>query len=291
MLEAWRMICSLIGVRTLCSLILTLSLGCAGDVEQSSPSSNAPAAPTAAVNEAPASGTTLEPSAPPKVTSDVLRLDEPREGATISSNPVELSGSLRAFENHALLRLLNDRGVVIVQRPLVATGDAGTIAPFSTSIFLTRDPGRRLTFELTTTSAKDGSVTQQIRRETTSALPMTELAIHFAAPSATDCSVTKPLTLRVPKSRSVARLLVECLLAGPPSDSGLSNPFPQTAVRGITRHGETLIVDFDGAMANIGGSCKASAIRAALERTLGQIEGVRKVEIRANGSAESALQP
>ncbi|HEY5611323.1 MAG TPA: GerMN domain-containing protein, partial [Thermoanaerobaculia bacterium] len=98
-----------------------------------------------------------------------------------------------------------------------------------------------------------------------------------------------------PATQSIARFLVEALLAGPtPEQSARSAtaPFPRgAAVRSLNLRDGILTVDFDDAMSNVGGSCRALALRAMLERTLGGLNGGAKVRITANGREETALQP
>ena len=58
----------------------------------------------------------------------------------------------------------------------------------------------------------------------------------------------------------------------------------------ILRDG-TLTVDFNERLQNVGGSCRAQMIRAAVTETLSRLPSVKKVVITAGGSETLALQP
>lgn len=282
--------------------LLLLSLGCTNgaqpaaqdDVATVTHETASPAAPRPAT-------TTAAPADPARTVSSsapTVILESPKDGGAIDANPILIRGRLRAFENHALLRLRDEHGEVIDQRPVTARGDVGQLNPFEATVYLTRDPGYALTVELLVDSPKDGSIVATAKRTWRFAVPSTDLSLAFSAAASgeRDCRRTLNVKRRVPKSTQLARLVVESLLAGPTADErsrGASAPFPspRPTILGITRREDLVIVDFDSSMSSVGGACRAEALRAMLERTLMALPGVARVEIRANGSAATALQP
>ena len=110
-----------------------------------------------------------------------------------------------------------------------------------------------------------------------------------------DCDHIVPFTREVPKSKAMARLLVEALLAGPTATekaAGATPVFPDHSdVRSVILRDGVLTVDFNERLQNVGGACAAQAIRSAVTQTVQQLPTVKRVVITAGGSAELALQP
>lgn len=207
-------------------------------------------------------------------------------------NPLLVFGHARTFENTVQVRVRDSRGVVLTEIYETSVGEMGHHNPFSARVWLVRDPGPSITLESFEYSAKDGSV-----RSLTS-LPIdvpgrrTAATVHF---STSECSATRPFRREVPFAVAVAGLLVEILVAGPTAEErakGASHPFPPgSRVRSVILRDSVLTVDFDERLRNVGGACRAEAIRTAVTRTLAQLPGVKSVVITAGGSRELALQP
>jgi spore germination protein GerM len=110
-----------------------------------------------------------------------------------------------------------------------------------------------------------------------------------------ECTGVVAFRRNVPKTQSIARLLVEALLQGPAADeraAGVTSPFPRgSAVRSVNLRDGVLTVDFNERLQNVGGACRADMIRTAVTRTLKRLPSVREVVITAAGSRELALQP
>lgn len=301
---------------TAVSLSLLLLAGCsntgpsADETVVERPSATTTASRSAEVPAAGGSGappTTPRDSAPaptpapaanaPRTGGPTVVLDQPAEGVVIRTNPLELRGRLIAFENHALLRVLDASGKLILQRPVTARGDLGTLNPFEESVLVTRDPGSRLTLELLVDSPKDGSIVARASRTYEHAVDSVaaELAFSHVTGGSSDCTKTLLVKRSLPKSQQHARMLLEALMNGPtPAESarGASSPFQASPrILGLVRRDDLLVVDFDQSMSSVGGSCRAQALRATIEETLKKIPGVKRVEIRAAGSAAQALQP
>jgi len=194
-------------------------------------------------------------------------------------------GTARTFENNVVVRLRDVSGALMSERFTTSRGEAGQHNPFSIEMFVRRDPGARVTIEALEYSAKDGSDRSLTRVTAPFAVELIDVTIYEHDPkrAPTDCSQVFPKRVRVPKSRSAARLLAEVLLDTP--------QFPKEAhVRSINLRDGVLTVDFNERLGNIGGACRALAIRASLEKTLGALPGVRQVVITVNGNRSLALQ-
>jgi hypothetical protein len=246
-----------------------------------------------------------KPSSPPPVTATATATAPPSTVApepveirniTISgvgiANPLVVSGLARTFENNVVLRARAADGAVIAEGFTTATGEMGQHSPYRGSLWLTREPGHRILVEALEYSAKDGSETNLVRVEKPFDVQPIEAALYF--PDAT-CTGVKAYTRRMPKSISMARLLVEALVQGPTAEErarGAAVAFPEGAgVQSVILRDGTLTVDFNERLQNAGGSCRAQMIRAAVTETLSRLPSVKKVVITAAGSEKLALQP
>jgi hypothetical protein len=207
-------------------------------------------------------------------------------------NPVTIAGRARTFENNVVLRARDAKGALIAEGFTTANGDMGHHNPYRGSLFLTRHPGNRIIVEALEYSAKDGSERSLVRTERPFAVETVEARLFFPDQS---CTGVKPYARRIPKTVSMARLLVEALIAGPiasETQKGAAAPFPKgSAIQSVNLRAGTLTVDFNDRLRNVGGSCQAQMIRAAVTHTLGALPTVKKVVITAGGSEALALQP
>jgi len=208
------------------------------------------------------------------------------------ANPLVVSGLARTFENNVVLRARATDGSVIAEGFTTATGEMGQHSPYRGSLWLTREPGNRITVEALEYSAKDGSETNLVRADKAFNVAPVEATLYFADEN---CTGVKPYTRRIPKTISMARLLVEALVQGPTSGErtrGAAVSFPKGAsVQSVILRDGTLTVDFNERLQNVGGSCRAQMIRAAVTQTLSRLPSVKKVVITAGGSEKLALQP
>ncbi len=224
-------------------------------------------------------------------------MSSPREGEPIRSNPIRISGTARTFENHVSVRVRDEEGQIIARSFTTARGDLGTFNPWEIDVFLTSWPGKHVLVEAFDVSAKDGSEQSLVKVSSPIAVEPRELELYFHDPkrAPNDCSQVFPVKRRAPSSVSLARLVVEALIAGPlPFEAGESatSPFPRgSQVRGIAIRDGVATVDFSEELRNVGGSCRAQAIRASVERSLSAVPGITRVVITAGGSEKLALQP
>jgi Immunoglobulin-like domain of bacterial spore germination/Sporulation and spore germination len=281
-------------------IALLLFVACSPAVEKTS---SAPETPTS--SSMPSSTSTAVPDTTP-VTETIVEEMTPEEDSTPQAgkernitisgvevaNPLVVSGLARTFENNVVLRARAADGSVIVEGFTTATGEMGQHSPYRGSLWLTRQPGNRIIVEALEYSAKDGSETNLTRVERPFNVAPVEATLYFADEN---CTGVKPYTRRIPKSISMARLLVEALVDGPTADErthGAAVSFPEhSAVQSVILRNGTLTVDFNERLQNVGGSCRAQMIRASVTETLRRLPAVKSVVITAGGSEKLALQP
>jgi hypothetical protein len=237
-------------------------------------------------------GTTTSPSPtattstpPPTQQNITIETVEP-------ANPVVIQGLARTFENNVVLRVRDARGGLITETFTTAEGEMGQHSPYTGRVWVTRDPGGRITVEALEYSAKDGAPQHLVSKSVPYPLETIEATVYFPDQSCTGVNAFKR---RLPKTVSLARLLVEALMAGPLAaerSAGATVPFPSgSAVKSVNLKGGTLTVDFNERLQNVGGACRAQMIRASVEKTLGALPNVSKVVLKAGGSEKLALQP
>ena len=213
--------------------------------------------------------------------------------SVVQANPLVVSGRARTFENTVQVRARDTEGNIIAAEHVTSVGEMGHHNPYTAQLWITRDPGPRLTVEAFEYSAKDGSV----RSLTSKVVPynVERMRLSLYQPVGNDCIQTRPFTRAVPKSVSLARLLVEALIAGPDAAekaAGAIFPFPRGSdVNSVVLRDGALTVDLNERLRNVGGSCAATAIRNSVTRTLSQLPTVKRVIITAGGSEKLALQP
>jgi hypothetical protein len=111
----------------------------------------------------------------------------------------------------------------------------------------------------------------------------------------TDCIEVFPLFRTVPKTNTINYTLQE-LLKGPSSlelSGGYSTSIPQDVfINSINIENKIAYVDFDSKLQNeVGGSCRVSAIRSQITKTLLQFDNIDEVIISIDGRSEDILQP
>ena len=210
------------------------------------------------------------------------------------TNPLTVFGRARTFENTVQVRARDATGRDIIEVFTTSAGEMGHHNPFSAQLWISRDPGPRVTVEAFEYSANDGSVRSLINREVPYAVDRTQVTLMFPV-DGNDCTVTRAFARTVPKAVAISRLLVEALVAGPDSTeqgAGARSPFPKgSRVQSVGLRDGTLTVDFNERLQNVGGSCAASAIRESVTQTLRRLPTVQRVVITAGGSERLALQP
>ena len=266
-------------MRTLAAIALAMMTACAGDE---------PAAKNDRIGQTSATAATG--------TSATPRRDQQSQEIFIDSvttqNPLVVYGRARTFENTVQVRARDARGSVITEVFTTSVGEMGHHNPFVANVWLARPPGAQVIVESFEYSAKDGSVRSLTADTVAFPIPSSSFTLDFPG---SDCTRTVTVRRMAPRTVAVARLLAEILVAGPDSSeraAGAESVFPRgSQVQSvILRQGE-LTVDFNERLQNVGGSCAAQAIRAAVTATLSRLPSVRRVVITAGGSQDLALQP
>jgi hypothetical protein len=268
--------------------------------EPSLPGTSAPSESTATRAPAPSAPAPPTQTAEPGDQADRgegnVILESPRQGDVVG-NPIEISGRARTFENHVGIRVEDTAGRVLRTSYATARGELGEFNPFSAEVFLTTDPGRSVRVVIFESSAKDGSIRSRDSAIVRVRGDRSTVRLHF--PNATkwpnDCSRVGQAVRNLPTTISPARLAIEALIEGPQQSEeirGFSDPFPEgSQLQSIKLAGGTVTVDFNERLRNVGGSCRAQGIRAAVEQTMLSIDGIDRVVITADGSERLALQP
>lgn len=226
-----------------------------------------------------------------------VTIADPRPAVAISTNPFIIRGTARTFENAVSLRVRDEKGKSLAAGFTTATGDLGTFNPWEISLMLTTHPGQKLTIEAFENSARDGTEESLVRVDVPYSVAKIRytLFFHDSKRALNDCSKVFPFIHEMPVSKSALLLVVEALMRGPSPAAkrqGASSSFPEgSAVQSVTIRDGAAIVDFNEKLANVGGACRAQAIRASLDQTLTKLPGVKRVIVRSNGSESAALQP
>jgi hypothetical protein len=220
--------------------------------------------------------TPARPAAQPEITITSITTD----------NPVIVEGRARTFENNVVVRVIDSQGQLVRETFTTSDGEMGQHNPYRASVYMTRDPGKRITVQALEYSARDGSERSLTSKSVDYGVAPVKVDLYLPERNPIDCTRVLPNPRQIPKSIAMARLLVEALIHGP------SSPFPKgSAVSSVRMSGSTVTVDFNERLQNVGGSCAAQAIRAAVEKTLLQLPTVKRVVITAGGSEGLALQP
>jgi hypothetical protein len=261
-----------------------LLIGCTASQEPAPATAESPTQPSSPTSTQTAAPPATQTAAPPPAQPPQQKEIEIRR--VTAANPVVIEGLARTFENQVAIRIRDARGLLLVETFTTSRGEIGHHNPFTATVFLTRDPGRRITVEALEYSAKDGSERSLDARSADFNVELLSAELWLPESNPSDCRRVAAVRRTMPKSISMARLLVEALIADPRS------PFPKgSAVRSINIRDGVLTVDFNERLQNVGGACAAQAIRASVEATLKRLPAVREVVIAAAGSRELALQP
>lgn len=266
-------------MRMLLVSLLLLPLACASKEEQ----------PQIVEERPPAATETTETTATTQTATQTAELTETLAAEPLEitiervdiANPVVIAGRARTFENNVVLRVRDARGKLMKETFTTATGEMGQHSPYRGTVWLTRDPGGRITAEALEYSAKDGSERSLVKEQRAFTVELIEATLRVPNK---DCTGLVTEKRRVPKSVAMARLLVEMLMDNPVFPKG-------SAVNSVNLRDGVLTVDFNERLQNVGGSCAAQMIRASVTETLEQLPTVKRVVITAAGSEKLALQP
>lgn len=238
-----------------------------------------------------------------------IEIFNPKPNAVIAS-PLAISGIVRGngwsgFEGQVgTVRLLDAAGKELAATYLPATGDWMTLpVPFATSLTFASDQAQegKLVFRNENASGdavRDKTFVVPVKIPVTNTMAVfvyfTDPAQQNLAPKY-DCGAVWGATRFVPKTAAPARAALEELLRGPTDQEKVLYPTSINSgvvIQKLTIENGVAKVDFNNQLQNgVGGSCKVTAIRAQITRTLQQFSTVKSVVISINGKTEDILQP
>lgn len=263
------------------AIVILLLPGCGQSAPP--PAAHEPSTQPPAATAPPATSTHVQPSPQPQPRPE----PEPERNIYIDSvelgNPIVVTGRARTFENSVSLRLRDQNGKLLLETFTTSDGEIGHHNPYRATLWVPRPPGAAVTVEALEYSARDGSEQSLVSVTRPYAVPLADVRLFLPNK---DCTGVTPHLRRIPKSISMARLLVEALMADP------ETPFPKEArVNSVNLRDGVLTVDFNERLQNVGGACAAEMIRQSVTQTLQTLPSVKKVVITAAGSEKLALQP
>lgn len=224
----------------------------------------------------------------------------PDDGQKVGVTGMVIVGDARVYENNVNWRVKDASGAVLDSG--FATADAPDIGQFGSFVAYAdyvATAGQAGVVEVYTLSANDGSEIELV------SIPVRfvaerEVPVYFgyAVTSGTDCSVVHGAPRMIPAGVSrryaMASAIWELLRGATDeeSDDNFASHVPQgVKLNSLKITGNTVAVDFSSEIEG-GGSCRVTAIRAQIEDTLKQFDGITNVVISVDGgNPEEALQP
>jgi hypothetical protein len=211
---------------------------------------------------------------------------------------VTVAGEARTFEANVQIRVRDGDGAELAHTFTTAvTPDMGVFGPFSAPARYSEPSTSRGFVEVFESSARDGSEINMIRVPVVfGEQEWTSVRLFFSPETVgNDCSETVTITRRIPRTPAIGRAALEELLAGPTDEDRhrftvTTTIPPGVAVRSFVIRESVAYADFDRTI-EAGGSCRVTAIRANVTRTLLQFPTVRSVVLSVEGNVEEALQP
>lgn len=253
----------------------------------------------------------------PKKAQSPINNNEPLAGIQISSpkpndavsSPLKITGYVNGdgwigFEGQVgIVKLFDESGKQLALGILTAQGEwMQKVINFETTlwfdypgegtgklVFYNENPSgeaeRDKTFELPVKLQKSSAATSKFQ-------------VYFSSNDDVmlDCAKVLPFERQVPKTQAVARSALEELLKGPSNSEKNAGLFTSinsgVTVQSLVITNGIAKVDFNEALQQgVAGSCKVTAIRSQIEKTLLQFPTVKSVVISINGQTEDILQP
>lgn len=231
-----------------------------------------------------------------------VRVIEPLRGQEVAL-PLLLGGEARIGSGMTLHAQLRDTdGFALVEETvMLPQAQSGQIVPFSAALSYPRPLGTGGTLVVSLRSSRGKpveAVTVPVRFIPAAAV---EIKAFFGNterdPEALYCDVSYPVARRIALSENEMEASLDALLAGPNDQEkaqGFFSSLPEgLAVLALQQDKGVVTVVFNRALRDgIAGSCRVSAIRSQIERTLKQFPTVEEVKVRIEGVPdEEVLQP
>jgi len=236
----------------------------------------------------------------PKV--ETIRIISPKANEIVSS-PVKIEGEALGnwfFEGSFPVKMLDSKGGEIGSGVVQAKSDwmAEKMVPFEAKInFKSEGDQGKIVFVSDNPSGISGLEMKYQVPVKFQAGETTKVKIYFGKKGVLDCDRVFPFERNVSKTQTIGKAALEELIKGPTkieqqlgyfSSINIDSKIKSLIIdkEGIAR------VDFSGNIEeSVGGSCRVSAIRSQITKTLLQFSSVKKVVISVDGEVEQALQP
>lgn len=240
-----------------------------------------------------------------------IRITAPLSNQIIQS-PLRVQGEAKGtwyFEASFPLKIVDANNVVLAQLPIQAKGDWMTtnFVPFDQGVEFKNPTASTgyVIFEKDNPSGlpeNEDAVRIPVRFDSSTVLPkdMT-LSIYFGntkqiKPGQDECTMVFPVERSIPFTLGSAQAAMEELLKGPTASEKEKGYYtsinPNVKIHRITVENGVAKVDLDKKIEEaVGGSCRVTAIRTQIEKTLLQFPTVRSVVISVEGRTEDILQP
>ena len=220
-------------------------------------------------------------------------------------NPLSVTGTAIAFENTLQWRIEDQPGRTVDRGTITySSQDVGSPGEFALREFFFHPPTGSVTGTLTffTYSAKDGSEQDRLTIPVQfQPFKVTRANVYLRPQSATtDCSKVEAWEVGFPKTLIPTEATLRRLLAIQPEEKFGTRSKPLVSVlpagvelRSLVVNKGTATATFSSALQDgVSDSCRVTAIRAQIERTMKQFSGVIRVVIRVEGLPEGKeLQP
>lgn len=242
--------------------------------------------------------TSLQPT-PTNTGQANITVTSPKANAVVT-NPITVTGQARVFENTFNYILRDSNGTKLFESyGMTDAPDSGIFGNYTIKLPVPAGASKNLVIEVFEYSAKDGAVINLVRVPVTLQTQATSVYKVYLGSTklpGIECEKVAAVNRTVIRTGEPAYISLVELLKGPtPADkaAGYITSIPSNVrINSITIQNGVARVDFDEALqAQVGGSCRVSAIRAQITETLKQFSTVKSVVISINGRTEDILQP
>lgn len=218
-------------------------------------------------------------------------------------NPFVILGRGRTFESVVNWRVTDSGGTVVAEGAVMTdAADIGEFGDYRLRAFYKTLPEVPTgTVQVFTYSPQNGAEQDIVRipvKLLTETMPIQVFFISQEAdPELKECDNPIAYTRRIVKTQNVAEAALVELLRGPTMAEDVfgarTGIAPGTRLRSVNLENGVATADFTRELvAGVAGSCRVTAIRAQIERTLTQFSSVNRVQIWTEGTdADMLLQP
>ncbi len=211
---------------------------------------------------------------------------------------ITVTGRARVFENSFTVQIKDSTGKIISIQEAVMTDakDSGVFGNYSVKIPVPVGATSTLRVESLSYSAKGDGSFEGYAFVQVKLMSQATTKVQVAFTKGNDCETVVLYPRDVIKSTQPAYMSLVELLKGPTSaevDLGAQNSIPENVrINSIKIVGSTAYADFDQALQqDVAGSCRVTAIRSQITRTLKQFSSISNVVISINGKTDDILQP